>query len=90
MGVILPSLVCLVVPIFAITFQFKGEFPVMEKVNTASNASSTEKIVALSLGLGALIFVLIFKSITHLPPFMGMLLGLGIMWMVLDLIHKDR
>ena len=90
MGVILPSLVCLVVPIFAITFQFKGEFPVMEKVNTASNASSTEKIVALSLGLGALIFVPIFKSITHLPPFMGMLLGLGIMWMVLDLIHKDK
>ena len=90
MGVILPSLVCLVVPIFAITFQFKGEFPVMEKANTASNASSTEKIVALSLGLGALIFVPIFKSITHLPPFMGMLLGLGIMWMVLDLIHKDK
>ena len=90
MGVIIPSLVCLVVPIFAITFQFKGEFPVMEKANTASNASSTEKIVALSLGLGALIFVPIFKSITHLPPFMGMLLGLGIMWMVLDLIHKDK
>ena len=90
MGVIIPSLVCLVVPIFAITFQFKGEFPVMKKVNTASNASSTEKIVALSLGLGALIFVPIFKSITHLPPFMGMLLGLGIMWMVLDLIHKDK
>ena len=90
MGVIIPSLVCLVVPIFAITFQFKGEFPVMEKANTASNATSTEKIAALSLGLGALIFVPIFKSITHLPPFMGMLLGLGIMWMVLDLIHKDK
>ncbi|MBL0288162.1 MAG: sodium:proton antiporter NhaD [Bacteroidetes bacterium] len=90
MGVIIPSLVCLVVPIFAITFQFKGEFPVMEKVHTASNATSTEKIAALSLGLGALIFVPIFKSITHLPPFMGMLLGLGIMWMVLDLIHKDK
>jgi len=90
MGVILPSLVCLVVPIIAITFQFKGEFPVMEKVPTASNATSTEKIAALSLGLGALIFVPIFKSITHLPPFMGMLLGLGIMWMVLDFIHKDK
>lgn len=90
MGVIIPSLVCLIVPLFAITFQFKGDFPVVEKVETASNATATEKTTALFLGLGALIFVPIFKSITHLPPFMGMLLGLGIMWMVLDLIHKDK
>lgn len=89
-GVILPSLVCLIVPLIAFTFKFKGDFPNMEKVPSASTASNSEKTIALFLGLGALIFVPIFKSITHLPPFMGMLFGLGIMWIILDFIHKSK
>lgn len=89
-GVILPSLVCLIIPLIAVTFQFKGEFPIMEKAPSASMASQFEKTIALILGLGALIFVPIFKSITHLPPFMGMLLGLAILWIVLDFIHKEK
>jgi len=46
--------------------------------------------VVFLLGLGTLISVPIFKTVTHLPPFMGMLLGLGIMWVITDLLHKEK
>ena len=42
------------------------------------------------MGIGALIFVPVFKTITHLPPFLGMLFGLGILWVVTELIHKNK
>jgi Na+/H+ antiporter NhaD/arsenite permease-like protein len=44
----------------------------------------------LSFGLGALLFVPVFKTLTHLPPYMGMLLGLSIVWLVSEIIHSDK
>jgi Na+/H+ antiporter NhaD/arsenite permease-like protein len=46
-------------------------------------------LLMLCLGVGALIFVPIFKTITHLPPYIGMLLGLGVLWVVSELIHPE-
>ena len=49
-----------------------------------------EQMALLILGVGLLLFVPVFKTITHLPPYMGMLLGLGVMWMVTELMHKKK
>ena len=59
----------------------------------ASDKSSTtvfEQTVMLLLGLGVLVLVPVFKAVTHLPPFMGVLLGLGVLWLVGDLMHKHK
>ena len=52
--------------------------------------TKNEQYLILVLGIGALLFVPIFKTITHLPPFMGILLGLGVLWLVTELLHKDK
>jgi Na+/H+ antiporter NhaD/arsenite permease-like protein len=49
-----------------------------------------ERNVVFWLGVGSLLFVPIFKTITHLPPYMGVLLGLGIMWVITELIHSKK
>lgn len=47
-------------------------------------------VVMLSMGIGTLLFVPIFKTITHLPPYMGILLGLGIVWITSEIIRADK
>ncbi len=86
----LPSLVCLLVPLLLISRKLKGNVQVPEK--EAENLSSTdfERKAVFFLGVGTLVFVPIFKTITHLPPFMAILFGLGVMWIVTELIHKDK
>lgn len=44
----------------------------------------------LLVGIGTLLFVPIFKTITHLPPYMGILLGLGIVWISSEILHADK
>jgi Na+/H+ antiporter NhaD/arsenite permease-like protein len=89
---ILPSLVCLVVPLIILTFTLKGkvEAPVIVESNDTEKTSAFERKLILILGIGALVFVPVFKTITHLPPFMGMLFGLGILWLVTEIIHKKK
>ena len=88
---IIPSLVCMVIPTFLITRQLKGN---VEKAKIIHNqnftTSSKERNTVFWLGLGALIFVPIFKTVTHLPPYMGILFGLGIMWIFTELIHSGK
>lgn len=88
----LPSLACLVVPLIFLSFSMKGKIenqPTVENghVNTTS---AFEKNLIFCLGIGALVFVPVFKTITHLPPFMGMLFGLSILWIVTEIIHKNK
>lgn len=91
-----PSIVCLLVPLLYLSFTLKGELG--ERQNTAHMHTDdhVEKVkgstTMLMLGVGALIFVPIFKTITHLPPYIGMLMGLGILWVVSELInpHADE
>lgn len=86
----LPSLVCLVIPLFVVSFQLKGN---VERISSNSNFSSEilskkkQKIV-LILGVLVLMLVPVFKTYTHLPPFMGMLLGLGLLWVITEIMHK--
>ena len=88
---ILPSLVCLLVPLLLLSFKMKGTFvrPVIEKASNSMN-SLFERNVVFYLALAALVFVPVFKTITHLPPFMGVMFGLAILWLVTELIHKNK
>ena len=87
---ILPSLVCLLVPLLLISRNLKGNVETPE--NTAENLSTTpfQRKAVFLLGIGTLIFVPVFKTVTHLPPFMAILFGLGVMWIFTELIHKDK
>lgn len=86
----LPSVACLLVPLLYLNFTLKGTLGEMDEHQIQNNASSvsTGKLM-LFLGVSALVFVPIFKTITHLPPFVGMLLGLGVLWVVSELINPD-
>ena len=90
---LLPSLVCLVLPLIWFTFTFKGTIQRPEAVaddNVGHKAvSSGQQQLVLVMGLIALLGVPLFKTYTHLPPYMGILLGLGIMWIVTELMHKN-
>lgn len=89
---IFPSLICLLVPLLFLSFRIKGEIESPDIVENShrEKTSSYEKNLILALGIGALIFVPIFKTATHLPPFMGILFGLSILWIVTEIIHKDK
>ena len=89
---ILPSLVCLLVPLLFLSFRIKGKIDELPEnfVEEAVTTSKTEQNLILVLGIGALIFVPLFKTITHLPPFMGMLFGVAVLWVATEIIHKDK
>ncbi len=89
---IIPSIVCLLVPVLILSFQIKGkiEGPEILKQNDTYRTTLFEQKLILSLGIGVLIFVPVFKSVTDLPPFMGILFGLGLLWMVTEIIHKKK
>jgi Na+/H+ antiporter NhaD/arsenite permease-like protein len=91
-SLILPSLTCLVVPLIFLSFTMKGKAEqqtISEKKET-DKTTPFERNLILALGIGALVFVPVFKTITHLPPFMGMLFGLAILWIVTEVIHKKK
>ncbi len=89
--IILPSIVSIVVPLSIVSFSMKGEVERPEKLkNESSFATIRERWIVLSIGVGALLFVPVFKTITHLPPYMGMLFGLGALWMVTEIMHKSK
>lgn len=93
-GVFLPSIVSLAVPLVIISFMLRGKpvVPPTQPVNAAIESSTTalERNLVFFLGLGALVSVPIFKTVTHLPPFMGVFFGLGILWLVADLLHRNK
>ena len=82
----LPSLVCVLVPLAYLSFTLKGSLG-LRKENKNSSYPITRSNLVLFLGLGVLIAVPVFKTFTHLPPYLGMMLGLGIIWVVLELVH---
>lgn len=88
----LPALVSLVIPLTITGWLLRGRPVISPGSVYASNTktSSFERNTMFFLGLGVLTAVPAFKTITHLPPFMGGLLGLGLVWLVGDLLHKDK
>jgi Na+/H+ antiporter NhaD/arsenite permease-like protein len=93
--VFLPSLACLIVPILLISRQFKGELMPMDirqdpSVSKVESLTERHKMIVFLVGIGGLIFVPIFKTLTHLPPFMGMLLSLGMVWAITELMNYKK
>lgn len=92
-GVFVPSLLSMVVPLGVTAYTLRG-LPVVsrEHVQSENGLQTTEfeRNLMFFLGLGILIAVPAFKTVTHLPPFMGILFGLGILWLVGDLVHRDK
>lgn len=86
----LPSLICMLVPLLISMINIKGHITPYRTNLSNSRISKTEKTLIFILGISTLLFVPIFKSITHLPPYMGILFGLSIMWIVTELIHKQK
>lgn len=84
----IPSTVCLLVPLIFLTFRLKGKLEGFEEVKEVKPVAKGG-VVMLVLGVGALLSVPIFKTVTHLPPYMGMLLGLGVLWLVSELINPE-
>ncbi|MDO1445888.1 sodium:proton antiporter NhaD [Rhodocytophaga aerolata] len=85
---IVPSLVCILVPLLVLSFRMKGDIH-GEALEVEDNAHERSKLMFF-VGVGGLIFVPIFKTVTHLPPYMGMLFSLGVVWVVSELINSDK
>jgi len=92
---LIPSVVSLVVPLIVASFLkgMKGNLSSSES-NITTKTTQSEKLLSsntmLIMGVGGLIFVPIFKTFTHLPPYMGMMLSLGIVWLVSEYIHPEE
>lgn len=92
---VLPSLFAIVVPLIILSFTLKGvelERPMKSEgvehyINPTTNF---ERNLVFILGVAGLIFVPIFKTVTHLQPFMGMMLSLGVLWTVTEIIHRAK
>ena len=85
----IPSLASLLVPVLILSRTFKGTLPEI-KTAKENNHTQKEKALIFYVGIIGLISVPIFKSITHLPPFMGMMLALGTVWTVAELQIKNK
>jgi Na+/H+ antiporter NhaD/arsenite permease-like protein len=89
----IPSVLSMVIPLALLSLTMKGEIlKTAEKLNNARQDPTTpfERNLVFYLGIGSLLFVPVFKTITHLPPYIGILLGLSVLWIVTEIIHKSK
>jgi NhaD family Na+/H+ antiporter len=87
-----PSVVNLLVPLLVVSWTLRGQ-KVQAPDNTdprTNHCTAFDRNLMFFLGLGVLVAVPAFKTVTHLPPFMGVLLGLGLLWAVGDWLHKNK
>ena len=92
-SVLLPALVSMVIPLAITAYVLRGkpvESPVIAAGENGIKTSEFERNLMFFLGIGILVAVPAFKTITHLPPFMGILFGLGILWLVGDIVHRHK
>ena len=91
--ILIPSIVSMVIPALLLQTMLKGELVIPEadasQQDSVSDFSEGQRKVVFWLGVGGLIFVPIFKSITHLPPFVGILLVLGVLWTVTEVFYRN-
>jgi Na+/H+ antiporter NhaD/arsenite permease-like protein len=94
---LLPSLVAIVVPLVVLTLTYKPDSTGVVALDAegvsrpyVTPAARRDRRLMLSIGLGGLLFVPIFKTVTHLPPYMGMMLVLGVIWVASEIIHSDK
>lgn len=87
---ILPSLVVCIIPVLILAYKFRGQIVNNSPPSDFSEYHYREGKKMLVIGILALFFVPVFKTITHLPPFMGMILALGIIWIFTAALHKNK
>jgi Na+/H+ antiporter NhaD/arsenite permease-like protein len=89
--IFIPSLVSMIIPAFIMQYMLQGKFDKEQNLPKAdvSQFTKTQRNIIFWLGVGGLCFVPIFKTLTHLPPFMGILLVLGILWTVTEIFHYN-
>lgn len=88
----LPSVVAAVIPLAITAWLLRGQVvnAPAQRTGAVSKSAAFEGNLMFTLGLGVLVLVPVFKTVTGLPPFMGVLLGLGLLWLVGDLLHKSK
>jgi Na+/H+ antiporter NhaD/arsenite permease-like protein len=86
----IPSVMCILVPLIILSFTMKGKIERTDKKHEALETDTFSQNLVFFIGIGALLFVPVFKSLTGLPPFMGILLGLAIMWVVTEILHRKK
>ena len=89
-GVIIPSLFTMLVPLTIVSFTMKGNItrPTALDEKSSYEVPKWQQKLILTWGVASLLFVPVFKTVTHLPPYMGMLLGLGVLWVVTEVLHR--
>ena len=93
-AIFIPSLVCMLIPLIYLSFTLKGDVNKPDNHQASEHilkpVSSFERNFIFIGGVLGLMFVPIFKIVTHLPPYMGMLLSLGILWVASELLHRSK
>ncbi len=89
--IIIPSIFTMVVPLVLLTFTMKGKITRPAVVqNEREYTTQSERKILLFLGVSALLFVPVFKTVTHLPPYLGMMFGLGVIWFITEIMHRNK
>jgi Na+/H+ antiporter NhaD/arsenite permease-like protein len=88
----LPSLICLLVPLIVLSFRLKGQIkrPLVTEKKNGKPVTPRQQTLIFFTGVFVLIMVPVFKTTTHLPPYLGILLGLGILWILTEILHGDK
>lgn len=85
---IIASLVCMAVPVWLVSRTLKGDIERPVEEHHGADVPHRFRMIVLIMGVGALIFVPIFKTITHLPPYLGMLIGLSVLWVTTEVLSR--
>ncbi len=90
--VFIPSVVCLAVPLVYLSYKLRGEVqrPALKSSDKKRALSYKNQKTVLIAGVSGLVFVPIFKTLTHLPPFMGILFSLAVLWVIVEIMHKGK
>ncbi len=92
-GLFLPSLATILVPLIVLTIKMRGQLKRPERpanLFEENPANDKERKTIFIVGVAGLLFVPVFKTVTHLPPFMGMMLSLGILWVITEVMHRKK
>ena len=87
---LIPSLICALLPMMVLWLRFRKRTFELPVTMHESEIPEREQNIVFFVGLTGLLFVPVFKTLTHLPPFMGMMLALGVIWMVISLLHREK
>jgi Na+/H+ antiporter NhaD/arsenite permease-like protein len=90
-GLFLASMLNMLLPTFIASRMLEGEVvPPDEQAGGGAQTTSFEKHLMFFLGMGALVFVPVFKAVTQLPPYLGILFALGVLWLVGEIVHRNK